>query len=189
MITIKKPKSPHQSTLSLITLLTSTIKNSIIVTSHPLNSKIQIDIIQDVLPKYLIIYKPNKIRIALKILGESLAMLLMDIFHVMLIFLYFRMYKFCFSKSGPVFNRDGPILVMRKGFWSFLILVRVGVCCECREYYNIVSIEVEKVFICYLYEDEYKDSFIVLREYSFECGWNILRIDRINDIINRENIK
>ena len=150
MITIKKPKSPHQSTLSLITLLTSTIKNSTIVTSHPLNSKIQIDIIQDVLPKYLIIYKPNKIRIALKIcdykhlpiinpsntnqlvlnnfstqVGESLAMLLMDIFTcnvdskqiisftVKNEFLYFRMYKFCFSKSGPVFNRDGPFISFR----------------------------------------------------------------------------
>jgi ribosome production factor 1 len=66
-ISIKEPKKTHDSTKSFIKLLNTLLPSSEIVKDHPIDAEIQIDIIQEVLPKYLVITKKNIFQYALKI--------------------------------------------------------------------------------------------------------------------------
>lgn len=66
-ISIIEPKNMHEKSKTLISLLTTLLPSSKVVKVHTDDAEIRIDIIQDVVPKYLVLAKKGVYQFALKI--------------------------------------------------------------------------------------------------------------------------
>lgn len=159
-VSLRIPKNMHQKTKELIEELEKIIPHSHITDKHG-GEDILVDIIQDVLPQYIVfktsaaqfVFKINEYK-SRKVLGcksdiikEDSQLVLNNFstelgvrvaeFFMMLFpcstksrqvvnfsvcneFLYFRMYRYCFSFSnnGPIFEKIGPHLSLR--LWRYI---------------------------------------------------------------------